>query len=162
MTKDEKSEYDREYRRLNKERLRVKKKLYAESESGRAMQKRQREKNKKSGYANNYNKQPEQREKERVRRHIREDKLGMKECIICEKTKSILEFEHWDVCPDKRSYLCKECEKHHQETLGCKTRNVITAMVGRPYTSLKRKDIAKYPYLIEANKYLILLKQLTK
>ncbi len=162
MTKEEKREYDIEYRLNNKGKISARNKLYCKSKSGREMQKRQREKNKESGYTNAYNKRPEQRKKEKKRRYIREGKLGLKECLICEIYKSIMDFEYWDICPDKRSYLCKKCERQHQKELGCTTRNVITAMVTRPYTSLKRKDIAKYPYLIEANKYLILLKKITK
>lgn len=157
----EKAIYDSEYRSKNAEKLKASKADYAKSEAGRQMQKRQRLKNKLSGYHNEYCRRPEQREKERLRRHIRENKLGDKFCIVCEKTKSILSFEHWSISPDNRSYLCKECEIEHQKEYGCKTKNVITAMVMRPYTNLTREDIVKHPYLVEANKFLILLKQLT-
>ena len=166
MTKEEKREYDKEYRRKNKESLTLKKKMFCESESGRAMQKRQREKNKKSGYTNDYNAQPEQRKKERYRRYKRlygEDWIDKtKHCIGCNERKFFLEFEGYSFFPDGRNYLCKECESEQQKKYGYSTRGTMTAMVMRKYTSLTREDIAKHPYLIEANKYLILLKQLTK
>lgn len=160
MTKQEKAEYDKAYRSLNKERIKERKRLYNESPAGRDMQKRARDKRKE--YHNEYCRKPEQRQKEKERRHIRENKIGSKHCIICDIIKPILDFEYWDISEDKRSYLCKECEKKHQEELGCKTRNVITAMVMRPYSNLNREDLVKHPYLIEANKYLILLKKLTQ
>lgn len=160
--KELKAEYDRKYRLLNKEKLQQKKREYNKSKAGREMQKRQREKTKLSGYRNEYCKKPEQREKEKHRRHIRENKLIDKFCIVCDSTKKIIDFEFWDISPDNRSYICKECEKQHQELYGCKTRNVVTAMVMRPYTNLTRRDIIIHPYLIEANKYLILLKKLVQ
>lgn len=160
MTKEEKSEYDREYRIKNKERIRLRNKAYNESEAGRAMQKRSREKRKQ--YHNEYCRKPEQREKEKNRRHIRENKLKLKHCIGCSNTKPIICFESWSVSKDGRHYLCKDCENKHKKVYGCSTRNVITAMVMRPYTNLKREDLLNHPYLIEANKFLILLKQLTK
>lgn len=162
MTKEEKAEYDRQYRLKNKESIQLKKKLYNESTAGREMQKRARQKRKQEGYHNAYCRKPEQRQKERARRHIRENKLGSKLCIGCEETKQILEFEHWSISKDDRHYLCKECEKRHKIEFGCSTRNVITAMIMRPYTNLTRQDLIEHPYLIEANKFLILLKQLTK
>ena len=161
--KEAKRLYDIEYRRKNKEKVKAKKKAYNESAAGRAMQKRQREKKKKSGYFNKYNSQPEQREKERHRRYKREFgadwEKETKECLVCKERKFILEFEHAPIFPDNRYYLCRECESYQNENYGCTTKNTITAMVMRPYTELTRWDIAKYPELIEANKFLILLKQ---
>ncbi len=162
MTKDEKKEYDRLYRLKNKERIAVRKKLYNESPAGREHQKTQREKKKKSGYTNEYNKRPEQRLKEKLRRYKREGKNGFKKCIACEEHKQLMEFESWTVAPDGRCHICNDCEAEQREVLGCSTRNVVTAMVMRPYTNLTRKDLCKHPYLIEANKYLILLKNITK
>lgn len=160
MTKEEKSAYDREYRLKNKEKIRLKKIAYNLSESGRAMQKRAREKRK--SCHNEYCRKPEQREKEKIRRHIRERKIGFKICIGCDTEKTFLDFEFWDISKDKRHYLCKECESKHKKIYGCSTRNVITSMVGRRYTTLNRRDIIEHPYLIEANKFLILLKQIVK
>lgn len=158
--KEQKAEYDRKYRAANREKIKLRNKHYNESEAGRAMQKRSREKLKK--YHVEYCRKPEQREKEKIRRHVREKKLLPKFCIVCETTKPIIQFAAWDISKDGRSYLCKECENKHQKEYGCSTRNVITAMVMRPYTSLTREDLMEHPYLIEANKFLILLKKLTK
>ena len=160
MTREEKAEYDKKYRERKKEELRLKKKLYNQSENGRAMQKRQREKRKE--YHLDYCRNPIQRQKEKLRRHIRENKLIPKFCIVCSKTKPIIEFEAWDICEDGRSYICKDCEKEHKKVLGCSTKNVITAIVMRRYSNLTRSDVVKHPYLVEANKFLILLKKLTK
>lgn len=166
MTKAEKAEYDREYRARKKAEIAEKKRIYAQSPAGRAMQKRQREKKKKNGYSNAYNAKPEQREKERFRRYKRqfgEDwENKTKVCLVCEERKFILDFRHATIFPDNRYYLCNDCETYQNENFGCTTKNTITAMVARPYTNLTRYDIAKHPYLIEANKFLILIKQLTK
>jgi len=160
--KEEKRLYDIEYRKKNKKLIAEKKKRYAKSDAGRAMQKRQREKKKKSGYFNSYNAKPEQREKERFRRYVRlygkDWRKKTKKCLVCDEIKIFLDFEHSPIFPDKRSYLCKDCEKFQNENYGCTTKNTITAMIMRPYTNLDRYDIAKHPYLIEANKFLILLK----
>lgn len=155
-----KAEYDRLYRLKNKEKIKAKKVLYNQTIDGRAMQKRAREKRKE--YHKEYCRNPEQRQKEKVRRHIREKKLSLKHCIVCDNSKHIIDFSAWDISEDGRSYICKTCEHTHQIDLGCSTRNVLTAMVMRPYTNLTRRDLIKHPYLIEANKYLILLKQLTQ
>lgn len=155
--------YDIEYRLKNKDKLKKTKREYAKSTNGRNGQKRQREIRKASGYANEYNKKPEQREKERFRRYVRlygEDwRENIKKCIVCENEKHFLEFEHAPNFPDERIHLCKECEKWQQENWGCNTRNVITAMVMRDYSNLTREDVSQHPYLIEANKLLILLKK---
>jgi len=159
-----KAEYDRLYRETNKQKIKEKKRLYNLSESGRATQKRLRVKRKENGKHAEYCRKPEQRLKEKHRRHIRENKLGKKFCIGCNETKKILDFECYTVFPDKRLYLCKECESKQLEELGCTTRGVMTSLVMRSRKmngTLTRKDISKYPYLIEANKFLILLKQLT-
>lgn len=47
MTKEQKREYDRQYREKNKELLKKKKQAYCETPAGREMQKRSREKRKK-------------------------------------------------------------------------------------------------------------------
>lgn len=159
-SKQEKAEYDRKYRERKKEELRIKKQAYCQSPAGRAMQKRNRDKRKQQH--NEYCRKPDQRAKEKHRRHKREGKLKLKYCIVCDLSKPIIEFAAWDICKDGRSYLCKECEKKHKTEYGCSTKNVITAMVMRPYSNLTRKDIVEYPYLVEANKFLILLKKLTK
>lgn len=160
MNKEEKAEYDKKYRAKNKEKIRLRNQAYNKSEAGRAMQKRAREKRKE--YHVEYCRKPDQRVKEKLRRHIRENKLRPKLCIVCNEIKPIIYFECWTISEDNRSYLCKECENKHRHIYGCSTRNVLTAMVARRYTNLTRQDLIKHPYLIEANKFLILLKQLTK
>lgn len=161
--KEKKAEYDRLYRIRNKESIALKKKLYSESEAGRQMQKRQRVKNKISGYHNAFCRKPEQRAKEKINRHKRLGTFGkVKTCLICELEKPILDFQCYLVFPDKRNYLCRDCEQKQELELGIKTKNVIQAMVTRCDYRLSRKDVAKYPYLIEANKYLILLKKLVQ
>jgi len=165
MDKQQKAEYDKKYRERKKEEIRLKKKLYCESESGRSMQKRQRQKNKESGYHNEYCRKPEQREKERKRRHIREGKTDLKTCILCNNKKQKIEFNSFSVFPDKLNYQCKECEYNQQLELGLTTRNIlqyIRSNLIKTKSNLKVSDVAKYPYLIEVNKYLISLKKLTK
>lgn len=164
MTSEEKkalkAEYDRQYRAKNKELIRSKKKIYNQSESGRATQKRNREKQKE--YHKEYCRKPEQRSKERQRRYIREGKTDLKFCICCESNKPIIEFEFGEIFQDNRYYLCKECEIKSYEKTGLKTKGVIQAITTRSKYKLTRQDIAEHPYLIEANKYLISLKNLTK
>lgn len=165
MTKEEKAEYDRKYRERKNEEIRLKKKLYAQSEKGRAMQKRQRQKRKESGYHNEFCRKPEQRQKEKLRRYIRENKLTLKNCICCNNLKPIIEFNSFIVFPDKRNYQCKECQYKQEIELGLTTRQVlgcIRATLIKTESNLKVSDIAKYPYLIEAKKYSIILNKLTK
>lgn len=164
MTKQEKREYDKEYRLKNKEMLRLKKSNYYRENKQKILAKQKEIKDNAEARAKHaeYCRRPEQREKEKIRRHIREGKTGVKQCLECLEHKNVLEFECWPICKDNRHYLCKKCEKKHQKELGCTTKGVVTAIVTRRYSNLTRRDIAEHPYLIEANKYLILLKQLTK
>lgn len=165
MTAYEKAEYDKKYRERKKEEIRLKKRLYSESENGRAMQKRQRQKNKESGYHNEYCRKPEQREKEKKRRHIRENKTDLKTCILCTKVKQKIEFNSFPIFPDKRNYQCKECQYKQEEELGITTRQVlgcIRSILIKTKSKLKIIDIVNYPYLIESHKYLLSLKKLTK
>jgi len=159
--KEIKAEYDRQYRLKNKERLRAKKQAYCESEAGRLMQKKQREKRKE--YHNEYCRKPEQRALEKVNRHKREGIFGKtKFCIVCEKTKPVLEFSGFLVYPDKRCHSCKECEAKHKKELGVTARSAIQAIVTLSDYKLTRRDIAKHPYLIESKKYLIYLNKTLK
>jgi len=163
MTKEEKREYDKKYRELKKEELDMKKRLYNQSDAGRLMQKKAREKRKISGYTNEYNKKPEQREKEKLRRHIRENKTLLKKCLLCNNEKQIIEFNSFPVFPDKRNYQCKECQYKQEIDLRLTTRQVlgcIRSALIKTESNLKVSDIVKYPYLIEVNKYLISLKKL--
>lgn len=163
--KKEKADYDKLYRDKNREALKEKARIYNLSEAGRETQKRLRVKRKQNGKHAEYCRKPDQRKKEKHRRHIHLGQLKEKHCIGCDRNKPLIEFECYTVFPDKRLYLCKDCEKIHETELGCTTRGVMTAIVMRSRKMngmLTRRDIAKYPYLIEANKYLILLKQLVK
>ena len=163
MTKEEKRIYDIAYRAKNRELLKAKKKAFNETDAGRRTQKRAREKRK--DYHNEYCRKPEQREKEKHRRHIRENKLGFKVCLRCGIEKNILDFESYLCFPDGRLYHCKSCEENDKKELGITIRGTMQAI---RMSSLKmggnltRKDMAKHPYFIESYKYLILLKQLTK
>lgn len=164
MTKEEKREYDKKYRDRNKELLKAKKRKYwhENKEAIKAKRRVRRDNDEARKRHAEYCRHPEQRHKEKIRRYIREGKTGVKTCLKCQKSKGIMNFECWLIMPEKRHYLCKECEKQDYNELGISTRYVITAMVNRRYTRLKRKDIGNNPYLIEANKYLILLKRLTQ
>jgi len=165
MTKEQKREYDREYRLKNKEKLKLQKSTYCKSEAGRLMQKKQRAKNKLSGYHNEFCRKPEQREKEKLRRYIRENKTQLKKCLLCNNEKQIIEFNSFPVFPDKRNYQCKECQYKQEADLGLTTRQVLGCIRSgliKTESNLKISDIVKYPYLIEANKYLLSLKQLIK
>lgn len=160
--KELKSEYDRNYRLLNKEKIQEKKRLYNQSKAGREMQKRQRLKRKESGKHNEYCRKPEQRQKEKIRRYLRLNQLDNKHCIICEIDKPKINFTASRIYQDGRMYLCKECEQSHQKQLGISTKSVIQAIVTSCDYKLSREDVAKYPYFIEAKKYSIILNKLTK
>lgn len=160
--KKRKKEYDIKYREKNKEFLKEKNRKYNESPAGRAMQKRQREKRKE--YHNAYCRKPEQRLKEKLRRYKRilgnDFNEKKKLCISCEVEKFILEFQFSSIFPDNRLHVCRECESIKHKKYGASTKSTINAMVNRRYSKLKREDIARHPYLIEANRVLISLKQL--
>jgi len=165
MTKEQKAEYDRGYRLKNKERLKLLKSAYCKSEAGRLMQKKQRIKNKESGYHNEFCRKPEQRQKEKLRRHIRENKTILRKCLLCDEEKQIIEFNSFPIFPDKRNYQCKECQYKQEKDLGLTTRQVlgcIRSVLVKTKSNLKISDIVNYPYLIESYKYLLSLKQLTK
>lgn len=160
--KELKAEYDRNYRLLNKEKLQQKAREYNQSKAGREMQKRQRQKNKESGYHNAFCRKPEQREKERQRRYIRLNQLENKFCIVCETNKPKIDFTASRIYEDGRMYLCKQCDKLHEKEFGVTTKSVIQVVVTGCDYKLSREDVAKYPYFIEAKKYSIILNKLIK
>ena len=166
--KEAKRLYDIEYRRKNKELIRSKKKKYYESNKVEIISKQRIKKDNDISRAKHaeYCRQSSQREKERINRYIRvygKDWIDQsKYCISCNKNKHIFEFESYTVFPDGRRHICDYCENTQNKEYGYSTIGTMNAMVMRRYTNLTRYDIAKYPYLIEANKYLIMLKQLVK
>lgn len=161
--KKAKAEYDRLYRLKNKKLIQEKKRIYNESEAGRAMQKRQRQNNKKSGYHNAFCRKPEQRQKEKINRYKRLGLLGLKKhCIGCSKDKFVMEFQSMRVFPDGRNYLCNDCENYQQRELGVSTKGTIQLLVTTCNCRLSRYDFAKHPYLIESRKYLTTINKLLK
>jgi len=160
--KEKKAEYDRIYRIKNLEKINANKKAYNESQAGRLMQKKSREKRGQEKQ-NEYCKKPDQRQKERIRRYKINGTLGiLKFCIVCESNKPILEFRGSRIYEDRRYHLCLSCESTHKKELGVTTKGIIQAIVTRCNYRLTRQDVAKHPYFIEANKYLITLKKLVQ
>lgn len=166
--KEIKKKYDKEYRRKNKALIDKKKKEYYEKNK-KEIYKRNRKKLDNDEHRKKhaeYCRKPDQRKKEKINRYKRiygnDWKEQTKFCISCNQDKHIFNFESFPVFPDGRRHICDECETYQNEKYGYSTRLTMTAMVMRRYTNLTREDIAKKPYLIEANKYLIMLKQLVK
>lgn len=155
-----KAEYDRKYREENSDIIKAKKVIYNESPAGRATQKRAR--SKKKEYHNEYCRKPEQRTKERFRRYKREGKDKLKECLICKENKPLIEFASGKIFEDGRYYLCKECDSKSYEETGFKSEEVINTICSASKYKLTRQEIAKNPYMVEAKKYLISIKNLTK
>lgn len=155
-----KAEYDRKYREENSVIIKAKKMIYNESPAGRATQKRARSKRKQ--YHNEYCRKPEQRTKERFRRYRREGKDKLKQCLTCLEEKPLIEFASGKIFHDGRYYLCKECDSKSNEETGLKTKRVINTICSISKYKLSRKEIAENPYMIEAKKYLLSIKNLTK
>lgn len=161
--KAEKAEYDRRRREEKREELKIKNKLYNESPAGRATQKRARQKRKQ--YHNEYCRRSDQREKERLRNRKKYGLTETKVCLCCGEEKQKIEFESFPVFPDKRLYMCRSCEEKDIQGLNITIREVlatIRASLVKTESTLKIKDIVIYPYLIEAHKYLLLLKRITR
>ena len=159
--KEKKAEYDRLYRARNKEIIRLKKQAYYITETGRATQKRNRDKKDQKQH-NEYCKLPEQRHKERLRRHKRSGTDQLKHCLCCGSFKQKIEFQSARIFEDNYYYLCRECEKESHLKTGQTTRSVIQAIVTLSDGKLSRQDVAKHPYLIECKKYLISLNKTLK
>lgn len=161
--KQKKAEYDRKRRAEKSEELKIKARLYNQSEAGRAMQKRARQKRKQ--YHNEYCRSKDQRKKERIRNRKKRGLTKLKVCLICNQEKEYIHFEAYKVFEDGRLYMCKDCEDKDQKDNGIIMRSllgVIRTNLLKTKSTLKVSDICKYPYLVEANKYLLLLKRLTK
>lgn len=164
--KKEKSDYDREYRKKNNDKIIKRRKEYYKNNK-KEIYKKERAKRDNDEYREKHAEYCRlfcQRYKERIRRYVRVYGSDWRErtkfCISCNTEKHFMKFSAFSVFPDGRRHICNDCEEKQKKENGYTTRGTMTAMVSRRYTSLKREDIAKYPYLIEANKYLILLKQL--
>lgn len=155
-----KAEYDRKYREENSTIIKAKKIIYNESPAGRAVQKRAR--SKKKEYHNEYCRKPEQRTKERYRRYKREGKDKLKQCLSCLEEKKLIEFSSGNIFGDGRYYLCKACESKSVQETGISTKRVINTICSISKYKLSRKEIAENPYMIEAKKYLLSIKNLTK
>lgn len=160
--------YDIEYRKKNKAELKIKNQIYNESPAGRAMQKRNRDKFKQSHLE--YCRTPEYRawKRDYDQEHVFKKLYGEKEwvrkkkCLLCEQSKPIKEFLYTTLCPGNRFYLCVQCEANHVYEYGIKTSYVVTAIMNNSQKRgqiLRREDIYKYPYFIEAYKFNILLKR---
>lgn len=167
--KKTKAEYDKKRREKLKEQIKAQKKEYYELNKKEIYRKQRLRKDndfyraKHAEYCRRY----DQRAKEKINRYKRvygENYLSdTKVCISCNEEKNLhLDFDKYNVFPDGRLHICSQCESLHKKAFGYSTRGTMTAMVMRRYTNLTREDIAKHPYLIEANKFLILLKQLVK
>lgn len=112
-----------------------------------------------------YCRRPDQREKEKLRNRKKNGLTDLKICLCCGLEKQKIEFEAYLIFPDKRLYMCKECEDKDLTELNITTREVLQTIrsnLVKTKSVLNIKDIARYPYLIEANKYLLLLKRTTK
>lgn len=112
-----------------------------------------------------YCRQPSQRAKERIRNRKKAGTTALKYCLSCKSEKQKIEFESYLVFPDKRNYICKDCEREQIDGLGITTREVLQSIrsnLVKTSSNLKVKDICKYPYFIESTKFLLLLKRLTK
>lgn len=165
LKRKEKSEYDKEYREKNKALIKLKKAAYTRSESGIKMQRKRRAKLKESGYHNEYCRKPEQRQKERERRYLKAGLNELKFCIVCMQHKPKISFTRGHIFKDGRYYLCRDCEIDSKHKTGLSTRSVIGVIHQRSWKlfgsdGLTRAEIAEHPYLIEANKYFISLKNL--
>lgn len=164
--KAEKSEYDK--KRLNgdkREEILAKKKAYHQ-ENREWINEKQKVYNKtRTDKHAAYCRQPEQRAKERIRNRKKAGLDKIKTCICCGLDKELIQFESFHVFPDKRLYMCKSCEEKDKLELNITMREVLanlrTSLI-KSRSNLKVSDVCKHPYLIEAHKYLLLLKRLTK
>lgn len=163
--KAEKAEYDREYREKNLERLKQQKKEAFQKDYTANPEKYREQRTKRMPYHVIYCRLPKARAKEREARYRRLGQDKTKKCLCCEKDKRLIEFEGYLVFPDKRHYMCKECETIQEQELGVTTRGVLQCIrsgLHKHQSKLTIRDFTPYPHLIESHKYLLLLKRLTK
>lgn len=152
-----KAEYDKEYRKKNYEKLKIKKQKYNQTPEGRAAQKRNREKRK--DYHNAYWRKRDQRDKELIRRNKRLYGKDVYErqrvCVVCNQEKSLIEFRYSKLAPEERMYLCLKCEAEQNKLYHIRTTEIINIM--RNKSTLSTKELLKHPELIEAKKMAIAL-----
>lgn len=163
--KAEKAEYDRQYRQKNSETIKIRKAEAFKKDYTANPEKYREQRQKRMPYHVKYCRKPDQREKERLRNRKKNGLTEIKNCLCCSYDKQKIEFESYLIFPDKRHYMCKSCEEKDFKELNITTREVLatirTSLI-KSKSILTVKDIAQHPYLIEANKYLLLLKRLTK
>lgn len=163
--KAEKAEYDRLYREKNAERLKQQKKEKFQKDYTANPEKYRERRQNRMPYHVAYCRLPKARAKEKEARYRRLGQNKTKKCLRCKKDKRIIEFEAYTVFPDKRLYQCKECETIQSKELGVTTRFIlacIRSILHKHQSNLTIRDITPYPYFIEAYKYSLLLKRLTK
>lgn len=163
--KIDKSEYDKKYRDKNIDTIKKRKAEAFKIDYANNPEKYREQRKKRMPNHVIYCRQPKARAKEREARYRRLGQTKLKQCFDCKQEKRIIEFENYDVFPDKRNYICKECDKKQNEEFGMTTRRLLavvrTALL-KQRSILNVKDITPHPYMIEAYKYLLLLKQITK
>ena len=160
-----KSEYDRLFRLKNKERDKPKKAAYHKKVYAENPEKFKQIRKAKQQWQNEYCRRKDQREKERLRNRAKNGLNQTKDCLICNENKQFVDFESYAIFQDGRHYMCKSCELKDIKELNIHTREVLQTLrsnLVKTKSNLKIRDMAKYPYLIEANKYLLLLKRQTK
>ncbi len=163
--KAEKSAYDKERRKKLSKELKIKRKSYYEANKEKILPKMRVYNKSRMASHVVYCRQPEQREKERTRRRKNKGLDKVKVCICCNHEKQFIDFESYLVFPDGRNYMCKQCEDVDVKELQITTREVlqtIRSALHKHESVLTIRDLTPYPYLIEAHKYLLLLKRLTK
>lgn len=163
--KQEKAEYDRQRRKSLGDTLKIAKKKYYEANKETILPKMRVYNRSRMSSHVIYCRQPEQREKERLRNRKKKGLTYIKNCLSCQNDKQLIDFESYPIFPDRRLYICKDCQTKEIAELGVSIREVMQSIrsnLVKTKSNLKVKDVAKYPYLIEAHKYLLLLKRLTK
>lgn len=161
----EKAEYDRLYREKNAERLKSEKQEYFKKDYAANPEKYREQRQNRMPYHIEYCRQPKARAKEREARYRRNGQNKTKSCLCCKKDKRIIDFSCYLVFPDNRNYLCKECESTQDKELCITTREVLQCIrtsLHKHQSTLTIRDYTMYPYLIEAHKYSLLLKRLTR
>lgn len=163
--KAEKAEYDKIYREKNLERIKKAKSEAFKKDYADNPDKYREQRQKRMPQHIIYCRMPKHRAKEKEARYRRLGQTKNKECLICQTEKRIIEFVAYAVFPDGRNYICKACEDKEEKEMGISLREVLQTIrtaLHKHESSLTIRDYTPYPYLIEAHKYSLLLKRLTK